>query len=123
MFPNIGVGSTPTASTIFFSEIPSASEGYLLSFAPSPSSHLTLSLWRTSMSSAIRGSPPDSPHPIPLIPIWRGLVRCTPEVRQKVYPTHVIVNGEPLIRDSRQCHRARSSFSSRGLGFGEGDGV
>jgi len=24
-------------------------------------------------------------------------LRCTPEVRQKVYPTHVIVNGEPLI--------------------------
>jgi len=24
-------------------------------------------------------------------------LRCTPEVRQKVYPTDVIVNGEPLI--------------------------
>jgi len=24
-------------------------------------------------------------------------LRCTPEVRQEVYPTDVIVNGEPLI--------------------------
>jgi hypothetical protein len=24
-------------------------------------------------------------------------LRCTPEVRQKIYPTDVIVNGEPLI--------------------------
>jgi hypothetical protein len=32
-----------------------------------------------------------------VIPDWRRFVRCTPEVRQKVYPTHVILNGEPLI--------------------------
>jgi hypothetical protein len=24
-------------------------------------------------------------------------LRCTPEVRQKIYPTDVIVNSEPLI--------------------------
>ena len=33
----------------------------------------------------------------PRYPRMAWTLRCTPEVRQKVYPTHVIVNGEPLI--------------------------
>jgi hypothetical protein len=28
--------------------------------------------------------PRHSSHPIPIIPIWRRFMRCTPEVRQKV---------------------------------------
>jgi hypothetical protein len=34
---------------------------------------------------------------IPDHPNLAWVLRCTPEVRQKVYPTLVIVNGEPLI--------------------------
>ncbi|MBZ5493554.1 MAG: hypothetical protein LAO76_21770 [Acidobacteriia bacterium] len=33
----------------------------------------------------------------PIHPVKTSTVRCTPEVRQKIYPTDVIVNSEPLI--------------------------
>src|SRR5450432_4946238 len=40
----------------------------------------------TQLPNPGRGNPPASSHPIPTIPIWRGFLRCTPDVRQKVYP-------------------------------------
>jgi hypothetical protein len=33
---------------------------------------------------------PVPPTPSQVIPEWRRFVRCTPEVRQKIYPTDVI---------------------------------
>ena len=42
---------------------------------------------------------PKDPTASQVIPDWRGFLRCTLEVGQKIYPTPVIVIGEsPLIR-------------------------
>jgi hypothetical protein len=39
----------------------------------------------------------DLSRTISMMPSIHNWLRCTPEVRQKIYPTDVIVNSEPLI--------------------------
>ena len=54
--------------------------GRLLPFNFPITKLLNYSIWPKALP------PPGSSHLIPIIPIWRRFLRCTPAVRQKVYP-------------------------------------
>ena len=53
--------------------------------------------WLARPCNQRRPAKPEIAQFIPHHPKLTLALRCTPEVRQKIYPTDVIVNSEPLI--------------------------